>query len=81
MADINTSSRLEENTEYPMGPALYTFSTLHCMTVSLAQGGEGLGTCWGQQLARELLAKAGFRGVETHSVEGDVFNLYYVCTK
>ncbi len=81
MADINTSSNLEENVEHPMGPALYTFSTLHCMTVSLAQGGEGLGTCWGQQTARQLLNDAGFNQIETQSVEGDVFNLYYICKK
>jgi SAM-dependent methyltransferase len=81
MADINTSSKLEENVEHPMGPALYTFSTLHCMTVSLAQGGEGLGTCWGEQLARELLKEAGFNQVATKSVEGDFFNLYYLCKK
>lgn len=81
MADINASSNLEENLEHPIAPALYTFSTLHCMTVSLALGGEGLGTCWGEQTARELLKNAGFNRVETQSVEGDVFNLYYVCRK
>jgi len=75
------SFNLEDNVEHPLGPALYTISTLHCMTVSLAQGGEGLGTCWGEQLARRLLAEAGFKEVETHTVEGDVFNLYYVCRK
>ena len=67
MADINTSSNLEENMEHPMGPALYAFSTLHCMTVSLALGGEGLGTCWGQQTARQLLKEAGFNQVESLS--------------
>ena len=53
--------------EHPMGPALYAFSTLHCMTVSLALGGEGLGTCWGQQTARQLLKEAGFNQVESLS--------------
>jgi len=81
MADINTSSNLEENIDHPMGPALYAFSTLHCMTVSLALGGEGLGTCWGHQTARQLLKEAGFNQIETQSVEGDVFNLYYICRK
>jgi len=81
MADINTSSNLEDNLAHPLGPTLYTFSTLHCMTVSLAQGGEGLGTCWGEQLARRLLADAGFTRINTHTVEGDVFNLYYICNK
>jgi len=60
---------------------LYTVSTMHCMTVSLAQGGEGLGACWGEEKARELLAEAGFRSVEVSTVEGDPLNLYYVCRR
>ncbi|MGH2587061.1 MAG: class I SAM-dependent methyltransferase, partial [Dehalococcoidia bacterium] len=36
MVDIAASSNLEENLEHPLGPLLYTASTLHCMTVSLA---------------------------------------------
>jgi hypothetical protein len=39
---------------------LYATSTLHCMTVSLAEGGAGLGTAWGEQRARAMLAEAGF---------------------
>jgi hypothetical protein len=51
----------------------------HCTTVSLAQGGEGLGACWGEEKARELLAEAGFTGVEVSRVEGDPLNAYYLC--
>ena len=29
---------------------------MHCMTVSLAQGGAGLGTLWGEELAQEVNA-------------------------
>ena len=47
--------------EHPMGPFLYTVSTMHCMTVSLEQGGVGLGTAWGEQSARRMLADAVFR--------------------
>ena len=46
MVDIATSSHLERNLDNPLAPFLYTVSTMHCMTVSLAQGGEGLGACW-----------------------------------
>jgi hypothetical protein len=60
---------------------MYSVSTMHCMTVSLALGGEGLGTVWGEQLARELLNDAGFRRIDVRSVEGDFMNAYYVCTK
>ena len=63
MVDIATSSHLERDLDNPMAPFLYTVSTMHCMTVSLAQGGEGLGACWGEEKARELLAEAGFRSI------------------
>ena len=36
---------------------------------------------WGEQKAYELLAEAGFKGVETKHVEGDILNNYYVARK
>jgi 2-polyprenyl-3-methyl-5-hydroxy-6-metoxy-1,4-benzoquinol methylase len=36
MQDIAASSFLHENINNPLAPTLYTFSTMHCMTVSLA---------------------------------------------
>jgi SAM-dependent methyltransferase len=81
MVDIAASSNVEENIEHPLGPTIYAFSTLHCMTVSLALGGEGLGTAWGEQKARELLAEAGFDDVDVRQVEGDIFNSYYVARR
>jgi 2-polyprenyl-3-methyl-5-hydroxy-6-metoxy-1,4-benzoquinol methylase len=81
MADIAGSSNLEDNIEHPMAPWLYTVSLFHCMTVSLALDGEGLGTMWGEQKARELLAEAGFRQVEVRTLEGDPLNSYYIARK
>ncbi len=78
MQDIHASSELQENLDHPAGPMLYAISTMHCMTVSLAQGGEGLGTMWGRQKARELLDAAGFGDVEIHRLEHDFQNDYYV---
>ncbi|MFJ3789510.1 class I SAM-dependent methyltransferase [Kitasatospora sp. NPDC090091] len=78
MGDIAASSRLEENVDHPLGPALYTFSTFYCMTVSLGEGGAGLGTVWGEQTARRMLAEAGFGSVDVTQVEGDVLNMYYL---
>jgi Zn-dependent membrane protease YugP len=51
------------------------------MTVSLEQGGEGLGTAWGEQSARLMLADAGFSEVEVEEVEGDIFNNYFIARK
>ena len=79
MVDIAASSHLERNLDNPLAPFLFTASTMHCMTVSLAQGGEGLGTCWGEEKAGELLAEAGFTSVDVSRVEGDPLNAYYVC--
>jgi hypothetical protein len=52
--------------DHPLGPFLYTISVLHCMTVSLAQGGAGLGTMWGREQALAMLREAGFGEVEIH---------------
>lgn len=78
MGDIAASSNLEQNLEHPFGPALFGFSVFYCMTTSLSTGGAGLGTMWGEQTARRMLAEAGFTDVETQSVQGDPVNLYYV---
>lgn len=77
MGDIAASSRLEENLEHPLCPALYAFSVFYCMSVSLGEGGEGLGTVWGEQTARRMLAEAGFADVDVQRVEGDILNVYY----
>lgn len=79
MQDIWAQSGVANNLEHPLGTYLYTISTMHCMTVSLAQGGIGLGTAWGDQLARTMLAEAGFGQIEMHRLEHDIVNAYYVC--
>lgn len=81
MQDIRSSSHVHKNLGHPIGPFLYTVSCLHCMTVSLAQGGEGLGAMWGEEKARELLAAAGFTHVDVHQLAHDFQNSYYVVRK
>ena len=81
MVDIRADSEVQNNMDHPLAPFLYAISTLHCMTVSLAYDGEGLGTMWGKQKALELLAEAGFGQVEVESVQGDIFNSFYIATK
>jgi len=81
MADIKASSRLEENVDVPMSTYLYTVSLMHCMTVSLALDGAGLGTAWGTQLATSMLADAGFGDVRVAEIESDPINNYYIATK
>ena len=81
MGEIAASSNVEENIDNPIGPLLYMFSVFYCMTTALSQGGVGVGTVWGDQLCRQYLAEAGFSAVDARTVEGDIFNVYYVCTK
>jgi len=64
MVDVYASTELADNIGAPMAPYLYTMSTMHCMTVSLAAGGPGLGTAWGHQLATRMLREAGFSEVQ-----------------
>lgn len=79
--DIKGTSTVAGDVELPLAPFLYTISTLHCTPVSLADGGLGLGTMWGERTAREMLAAAGFTSIELHEVEGDFVNNYYIATK
>ena len=78
MLDFKASSNLEDNIGMSLAPAIYSVSVMHCMTVSLAHDGAGLGTAWGEQLARKMLAKAGFTRVETADPH-DQMNLVYAC--
>lgn len=81
MQDIRSSSYVERNIDNPIAPLLYTISTMHCMTVSLAQDGAGLGTCWGEELALRMLDNAGFRDVEVNTFDFDTMNNWYTMTK
>lgn len=81
MQDIHSTGHVHQNMDHPLGPALYTVSCMHCMSVSLAQGGDGLGAMWGREKAMELLHKAGFENIEIHQLEHDIQNDYYVITK
>lgn len=78
MQDIAGSSDLAGNRKHPLGPMLYTISCMHCMSVSLANGGPGLGAAWGQELALEMLAAAGFADVRVERLPHDMLNSYYV---
>lgn len=81
MVDIKSSSRVEDNIGVPFAPYLYTVSTMHCMSVSLGLDGDGLGTCWGRELATSMLTEAGFADVRVREIESDPINFYYIARK
>jgi ubiquinone/menaquinone biosynthesis C-methylase UbiE len=78
--DTSGSSTLADNLSDPLGAFKYTWSVMHCMTVSLAYGGMGLGTVWGEELARQMITEAGFSSVETVHLPGDLINCYHIAT-
>jgi cyclopropane fatty-acyl-phospholipid synthase-like methyltransferase len=81
MQDISGTSNMHKDKEHPFGPFLYTISCMHCMTVSLAQNGEGLGAMWGEGKTREYLQNAGFKSITTKKLAHDIQNNWYVITK
>ena len=78
--EINCSDQATANTG-PIAALLYGFSVLYCMTTSLAEGGEGLGTLGlPEQALRDLAAKAGFAQVR-HVEMDNPFNSLYELTR
>jgi SAM-dependent methyltransferase len=77
MMEINASGSLENNL-HPMGKLFYSISTMYCMTVSLAHGGAGLGTCMGEEKPRQMCANAGFSQFRKLDFEHPLAVLYEV---
>ena len=75
--DVNCSDKVEENVG-PLATMMYGASVFYCMTTSLSQGGEGLGTLGlHEKKMRELAVAAGFSSVELAPIENP-FNVLYV---
>jgi 2-polyprenyl-3-methyl-5-hydroxy-6-metoxy-1,4-benzoquinol methylase len=81
MQDIAGSSYVENNIDHPMAPFLYTISCTHCMSVSLANEGVGLGAMWGEELAESMVKEAGFTRFENRQLDHDPMNNYYIIRK
>jgi ubiquinone/menaquinone biosynthesis C-methylase UbiE len=79
MQDIDSRSDVADNLEKPLAPFVYAISCMHCMPVSLAQGGAGLGAAWGVELAAAMLKDAGFSSIEGFRLDHDIMNIYFVC--
>ena len=81
MTEPRASSNLGDNIGHPSAPLLYAVSTLHCLTVSLAEGSAGLGTAFGEQKAIALFTEAGFTGITVTPTPGDPMGGVFVATK
>ena len=75
------SSDLADMIDEPTAPFLFTMSAMHCMQVSLAYGGNGLGAAWGHQVAKQYLADAGFVDTEMTTVREDRANNFFISRK
>ena len=56
-----------------------TLSICHCMTVSLAQDREGLGTMWGRGKAMAYMRSAGFKEIKVYRLDHDIENDHFLC--
>lgn len=71
--------RTEETFTVPtneMERFFYSFSTLHCLAVSMQNGGAGTGTVIRPDMMRHYATEAGFTNIETLAVEHPQFVLY-----
>jgi SAM-dependent methyltransferase len=81
MREPHAADTLAGNLADPMAPVFYSVSTLHCLTVSLAHGGPGIGTLFSEQQATGMLARAGFAGPQVHPAPGNPLAAVYVTRK
>lgn len=78
-SEPNASDNAYEN-KNPVGKAFHAISPLHCMTVSLAFNGAGLGTVIGEKGARALAKEAGFTHFEKLPIQNP-FNQFFAVRK
>ena len=74
-SEPNASDKAHENRN-PVGKTFHCISPLHCMTVSLAHNGAGLGTVIGEAGARNLAKEAGFSSFEKLPIQNP-FNQFF----
>lgn len=79
--DSGAPSALDEQVGLPWAPFMYGLSLSYCLTVSLSEGGEGLGNMVGRERFEQLLAEAGFSQVRSTQPPGDPMNLIYACRR
>lgn len=78
LREPHAADDLAGNLGNPAAVVMYAVSTLHCLTVSLAHDGAGIGTAFGEGLARRLLQDAGFQDPAVHPAPGHPFDAVYV---
>lgn len=80
MMELNASSRLDEMMGHPMAKMLYSISTMYCVPASLADGGEGIGNCMGEELPRQMCLDVGFSSFQKLDFDHPMAALYEIRT-
>ena len=77
--EFNLHGDVQRNIEHPLklGAFGYSASLNYCMTQALAVGGEGTGTCMGEERLREVATAAGFGKIERLDFPNNPFNVFY----
>jgi SAM-dependent methyltransferase len=78
LREPHAADRLEDNLGNPMAAVQYSVSVMHCLTVSLAHAGAGVGLAFGEGHARRLLTEAGFADPQLQPAPGQPFDVVYV---
>jgi 2-polyprenyl-3-methyl-5-hydroxy-6-metoxy-1,4-benzoquinol methylase len=78
-SEPNAAANAYENRN-PVGKMFHSISPMHCMTVSLAHNGAGLGTVIGEEGARALAREAGFSRFEKLPIQNP-FNQFFALRK
>jgi ubiquinone/menaquinone biosynthesis C-methylase UbiE len=76
MVEPKVAEDLQDNVRNPFARMLYAMSCLHCVPQSLAQGGPGLGACWGERRAESMARAAGFTRFERLDIRSPAMAFY-----
>lgn len=76
MVEPKVAERIGDDVANPFARMLHGMSCLHCVPQSLAQGGPGLGACWGEGRARVMAHEAGFSHFQALPIRSPVQAFY-----
>jgi 2-polyprenyl-3-methyl-5-hydroxy-6-metoxy-1,4-benzoquinol methylase len=80
MVDTAFSADLDAVAGHPGAAQAFSVSVLHCLPISLHDGGAGLGAMWGREAAERMLVEVGFTDVRVHPSPRPQ-NAVYVATR
>jgi SAM-dependent methyltransferase len=79
VVDFNLYGDLPSNLDHPLGIGAFGYSASlnYCMTQALAVGGDGTGTCMGEERFRVIATEAGFNSIRKLDFPNSPFNAFY----